>query len=56
MTLSRLAIRNAFLRNKTRTFLTVRGVAVAALAFVFLRTVLAACPNPSPTAILQNNP
>jgi len=42
MTLSRLAIRNAFLRNKTRTFLTVLGVAVAALAFVFLRTVLAA--------------
>jgi putative ABC transport system permease protein len=42
MTLSRLAIRNAFLRNKTRAFLTVLGVTVAALAFVFLRTVLAA--------------
>jgi putative ABC transport system permease protein len=42
MTLSSLAIRNAFLRNRTRAFLTVLGVAVAALAFVFLRTVLAA--------------
>jgi putative ABC transport system permease protein len=42
MTLSRLAIRNTFLRNKTRAFLTVLGVTVAALAFVFLRAVLAA--------------
>src|SRR5207237_2819043 len=37
-----LALRNAFLRNKTRAFLTVLGTMVAALAFVFLRTVLSA--------------
>ena len=42
MTLAGLAVRNAFLRNKTRAFLTVLGTMVAALAFVFLRTVLAA--------------
>ncbi|MFL5443361.1 MAG: ABC transporter permease [Myxococcales bacterium] len=42
MTLAGLALRNAFLRNKTRAFLTVLGTMVAALAFVFLRTVLAA--------------
>lgn len=42
MTLTGLALRNAFLRNKTRSFLTVLGTVVAALAFVFLRTVLAA--------------
>ena len=42
MTLTGLALRNAFLRNKTRAFLTVLGTTVAALAFVFLRTVLAA--------------
>ena len=42
MTLAGLALRNAFLRNKTRSFLTVLGTTVAALAFVFLRTVLAA--------------
>jgi putative ABC transport system permease protein len=42
VTLAGLAVRNAFLRNKTRAFLTVLGTMVAALAFVFLRTVLAA--------------
>jgi len=42
VTLAGLALRNAFLRNKTRSFLTVLGTTVAALAFVFLRTVLAA--------------
>jgi putative ABC transport system permease protein len=42
LTLAGLALRNAFLRNKTRSFLTVLGTMVAALAFVFLRTVLAA--------------
>jgi len=42
VTLAGLALRNAFLRNKTRSFLTVLGTMVAALAFVFLRTVLAA--------------
>ena len=42
MTLTGLALRNAFLRNKTRALLTVLGTMVAALAFVFLRTVLAA--------------
>jgi len=42
VTLAGLALRNAFLRNKTRTVLTILGTTVAALAFVFLRTVLAA--------------
>jgi len=42
VTLAGLALRNAFLRNKTRAFLTVLGTMVAALAFVFLRTVLSA--------------
>src|SRR4051794_6936338 len=42
VTLAGLALRNAFLRNKTRAFLTILGTMVAALAFVFLRTVLAA--------------
>ena len=42
MTLAGLALRNAFLRNKTRSVLTILGTMVAALAFVFLRTVLAA--------------
>ncbi len=42
MTLSGLALRNAFLRNKTRSTLTVLGVTIAALAFVFIRTVLSA--------------
>ncbi len=42
MTLTGFALRNAFLRNKTRSFLTVAGTVVAALAFVFLRTVLSA--------------
>ena len=38
----RLALRNAFLRNKTRSTLTVLGTMVAALAFIFMRTVLTA--------------
>jgi putative ABC transport system permease protein len=42
MTLAGLALRNAFLRNKTRSFLTVLGTVVAALAFVFLRSILTA--------------
>jgi len=42
VTLAGLALRNAFLRNKTRSVLTILGTTVAALAFVFLRTVLAA--------------
>ena len=42
MTLFGLAVRNAFVRNKTRSFLTILGTTVAALAFVFLRTVLGA--------------
>jgi len=42
VTLAGLALRNAFLRNKTRSVLTILGTMVAALAFVFLRTVLAA--------------
>jgi putative ABC transport system permease protein len=42
VTLTGLALRNAFLRNKTRSFLTVLGVVVTSLAFLFLRTVLAA--------------
>ena len=42
MTLAGIALRNAFLRNKTRSVLTILGTMVAALAFVFLRTVLAA--------------
>lgn len=42
MTLTGLALRNAFLRNKTRAFLTVAGTVVAALAFVFFRSVLTA--------------
>jgi putative ABC transport system permease protein len=42
VTLTGFALRNAFLRNKTRSFLTIAGTVVAALAFVFLRTVLSA--------------
>jgi putative ABC transport system permease protein len=42
VTLTGLALRNAFLRNKTRAFLTVLGTMVGALVFVFLRTVLSA--------------
>ena len=42
MTLAGFALRNAFLRNKTRSFLTIAGTVIAALAFVFLRTVLSA--------------
>lgn len=40
MTLAGLAIRNAFFRNRTRSLLTIAGVFIAALAFVFIRTVL----------------
>jgi putative ABC transport system permease protein len=42
VTLAGLALRNAFLRNKTRSSLTVLGTVVAALAFVFLRSILTA--------------
>lgn len=42
MTLTGLALRNAFLRNKTRSFLTIMGVVLSAVAFLFLRTVLTA--------------
>ena len=42
MTLTGLALRNAFLRNKTRSFLTVTGVVLSAVAFLFLRTILTA--------------
>src|SRR5439155_23786997 len=42
MTLTGLALRNAFVRNKTRSFLTILGTVVAAFAFVFLRSVLTA--------------
>ena len=42
MTLAGLAIRNAFLRNTTRSALTIAVVFFAALVFVFLRTVLGA--------------
>lgn len=42
MTLGGLALRNAFLRNKTRSFLTVSGVILSAVAFLFLRTILTA--------------
>ena len=42
MNLPSLALRNAFLRNKTRAALTLLAVAVLVLAFVFLRTVVSA--------------
>jgi putative ABC transport system permease protein len=42
VTLTGLALRNALLRNRTRSVLTVLGVCIASLAFVFLRTVLGA--------------
>ena len=42
MTLAGLSVRNAFLRNKTRAFLTVLGVVITTVAFLFLRTVLTA--------------
>jgi putative ABC transport system permease protein len=42
MTLAGLALRNAFLRNKTRSLLTVLGVVISAVAFLFLRTLLTA--------------
>jgi len=40
VTLAGLAVRNAFFRNRTRSLLTIAGVFIAALAFVFIRTVL----------------
>jgi len=42
VTLTGLAVRNAFLRNKTRSLLTILGVVISAVAFLFLRTVLTA--------------
>jgi putative ABC transport system permease protein len=42
MTLTTLALRNALFRNSTRSILTVLGTMATALAFIFLRTVLAA--------------
>ena len=42
MTLPGLTLRNAFLRNKTRSFLTILGVVLSAVAFLFLRTILTA--------------
>lgn len=42
MTLTGLALRNAFLRNKTRSMLTTAGVVLSVVAFLFLRTVLTA--------------
>ena len=42
MTLTGLALRNAFLRNKTRSVLTIAGVVLSAIAFLFLRTILTA--------------
>jgi putative ABC transport system permease protein len=42
MTLSGLTLRNAFLRNKTRSWLTILGVVVTAVGFLFLRTILTA--------------
>jgi putative ABC transport system permease protein len=42
VTLAGLALRNAFLRNQTRSILTVLGVVITAVAFLFLRTVLSA--------------
>ena len=42
MTLPGLTLRNAFLRNKTRSLLTVLGVVLSAVAFLFLRTILTA--------------
>lgn len=42
MTLTGLALRNAFLRNKTRSFLTMAGVVLSTIAFLFLRTILTA--------------
>ena len=42
MTLTTLALRNALFRNKTRSLLTVLGTMMAALCFIFLRTVLTA--------------
>ena len=42
MTLTGIALRNAFLRNKTRSVLTTLGVVLSVVAFLFLRTVLTA--------------
>jgi len=42
VTLPGLTLRNAFMRNKTRTFLTILGVVITTVAFLFLRTILTA--------------
>jgi putative ABC transport system permease protein len=42
VTLAGLSLRNALFRNKTRSLLTVLGVVITAVAFLFLRTVLTA--------------
>src|SRR6202008_375462 len=42
MTLAGLSVRNGFFRNRTRAFLTVLGVVITAVAFLFLRPVLPA--------------
>ena len=42
MTLPGLAFRNALFRNKTRAILTILGVAVLTMAFIFIRTVVSA--------------
>jgi putative ABC transport system permease protein len=42
MTLPGLTLRNALLRNKTRSLLTILGVVLSAVAFLFLRTILTA--------------
>jgi putative ABC transport system permease protein len=42
VTLPGLALRNAFLRNKTRSFLTVLGVVIMTVFFLFLRSFLGA--------------
>jgi putative ABC transport system permease protein len=42
VTLPGLAMRNALFRNKTRSFLTIFGVVLSAVAFLFLRTILTA--------------
>jgi putative ABC transport system permease protein len=50
VTLVGIAVRNAFLRNKTRALLTIAGVFVAAFMFVFLRTVVDAWHRDSEAA------
>ncbi len=50
MTLTGLAVRNVF-RNTFRTVLTVAGVAVATVAFIFLRTLVSAWTDASTLAV-----